>query len=95
MCWFLGKYLDNCAFSPDSDSYNRAATLQWGYVRIDAGQNQMKCEFVLDADGSVWDSFEVNPWNNGINGNIGSNVIFESVQFILSLIILLQAILLR
>ena len=55
----------------------------------------MKCEFVLDADGSVWDSFEVNPWNNGINGNFGSNVIFESVQFMLSLIILLQAILLR
>ena len=55
----------------------------------------MKCEFVLDADGSAWDSFEVNPWNNGINGNSGSNVIFESVQFILSLIILLQAILLR
>ena len=55
----------------------------------------MKCEFVLDADGSVWDSFEVNPWNNEINGNSGSNVIFNSVWFTLSVIILLQAILLR
>ena len=71
-----GKYLDSCGFSPDLNPYSRAATLQWGYLRVDVGQNKMKCEFVLDADGSVWDSFEVTPWEfHRINSN-GCNVKF-------------------
>ena len=58
-----GAGLQECGFSPDYGPYSKAATNQWGYLRVEANQNAISLEFVLDADGSVWDYHEVLPWN--------------------------------
>ena len=41
---------------------SKVGTNQWGYLRLEASEERIKLEFVLDKDGSVWDSYEVLPW---------------------------------
>ena len=57
-----GASLDICGDSPILGPYSKAGTNQWGYLRVEASEERMKLEFVLDKDGSVWDSYEVLPW---------------------------------
>jgi len=46
-----------------SRPYSKVATNQFGYLRVEATQESMMLEFVLDSDGTVWDAYEVLPWN--------------------------------
>jgi len=57
-----GAFLDSCEDSPIFGPYDKVHTLQWGYLRVEASDESMKLAFVLDADGSVYDSYEVLPW---------------------------------
>ena len=43
--------------------FSKVATNQYGYLRVEATQESMILEFVLDSDGTVWDAYEVLPWN--------------------------------
>jgi len=58
-----GASLESCGDSPIFGPYSREGTNQYGYLRVEASAESMKLEFVLDEDGSVWDSYEVYPWN--------------------------------
>ena len=57
-----GAGLESCGDSPIFGPYNRAGTNQWGYLTVEATDERMKLDFILDKDGSVWDSYEVLPW---------------------------------
>ena len=57
-----GAGLDSCGSSPILGPYNKAHTNQWGYLTVEATDERMKLDFILDKDGSVWDSYEVLPW---------------------------------
>ena len=46
-----------------SRPYSIVATNKFGYLRVEATQESMIIEFVLDSDGTVWDAYEVLPWN--------------------------------
>ena len=46
-----------------SPPYSKVSTNQCGYLRVEATQESMILEFVLDSDGTVWDAYEVLPWN--------------------------------
>jgi hypothetical protein len=58
-----GANLSSCGWSPDFGPYSKVATNQFGYLRVEATQESMILEFVLDSDGTVWDAYEVLPWN--------------------------------
>ena len=57
-----GAGLEGCGDSPIFGPFSKVGTNQWGYLRVEASEERMKLEFVLDKDGSVWDSYEVLPW---------------------------------
>ena len=57
-----GAGLEACGDSPIFGPYSKVGTNQWGYLRVEASEERIKLEFVLDLDGSVWDSYEVLPW---------------------------------
>ena len=52
-----------CDDSPIINDFHKVSTNQYGYLRVEASEKSIKLDFVLDADGSVWDSYEVLPWN--------------------------------
>ena len=58
-----GAFLESCDDSPIFGPFHEVGTNQYGYLRVEASEKSMKLDFVLDADGSVWDTYEVLPWN--------------------------------
>ena len=57
-----GAELETCGDSPIFGPYHKMGTNQWGYLRVEASEERMRLEFVLDKDGSVWDTYDVLPW---------------------------------
>ena len=58
-----GTKLDEIRDLPVFGPFHKVGTNQWGYLRVEASEKSIKLDFVLVSDGSVWDSYEVLPWN--------------------------------
>ncbi len=57
-----GADLETCGYSPRYGGFSRAHTNRFGVLRVQSTPDELRLQFVLAADGSVWDEAIVTPW---------------------------------
>lgn len=54
-----GAGLEGCGYSPKFGNFSRAHVNTWGYLRGESSDSHIHLQFVLDADGTVFDEYFV------------------------------------